>query len=99
MTLTRLTARRERERNLLYLSSPRLWPAYPLLPVVRRATSEEECGPLMDLAGLFGLYGYGSTVFLANLFDLPPTLAGLLALPRRAFDSADEVFDAGWRVE
>jgi hypothetical protein len=54
---------------------------------------------LIDLAGLFGVYGYGSTVFLANLFDLPPTLAGLLALPRRAFDSADEVFDAGWRVD
>jgi hypothetical protein len=53
----------------------------------------------MDLVGLYDLYGYGSTVFLVNLFDLPPTLAGFLALPRRAFDSAEEVFDAGWRVD
>ena len=99
MTLTRLSSRRERGRNLLVLSSPRLWPAYPLLPVVRRATSEEECGPLMDLAGLFGLYGYGSTVFLTNLFDLPATLDAFLALPRRVFDTADEVFDSGRRVD
>ena len=99
MTRTTLSPRRERERNLLFLSSPRLWPAYPLLPVVRRAGPEEECGLLVDLAGLFGLYGYGSTVFLANIFDLPATLAGFLALPRRAFDSADEVYDAGWRVD
>jgi hypothetical protein len=82
----------------LFLSSPRLWPAYPFLLVVRR-TAVEECGLLMDLVGLYGLYGYGSTVFLVNLFDLPPTLAEFLALPRRAFDSADEVFDAGWRVD
>jgi hypothetical protein len=99
MTLSRLSAGRERSRNLLFLSSPRLWPAYPFLPLVRRAGGEDECGLLIDLAGLFGVYGYGSTVFLANLFDLPPTLAGFLALPRRAFDSADEVFDAGWRVD
>ena len=99
MTRTTLSSRRERGRNLLVLSSPRLWPAYPLLPVVRRTAGGDECGLLMDLAGPFGLYGYGSTVFLANLFDLPPTLAGLLALPRRAFDSADEVYDAGWRTD
>ena len=45
------------------------------------------------------VYGYGSTIFLANVFELPDTLAGFLALPRRAFDSGDEVFDAGWRVD
>jgi len=81
------------------LSTPGLWPAYPFLPVVRRTTAADECGLLADLAGLFGLYGYGPTVFLANLFALPTTLAGLLALPRRAFDSSDEVYDAGWRVD
>ena len=98
MTPTALSSGRERARNLLLLSSPRLWPAYPFLPVARRTPAGDECGLMMDLAGLFGLYGYGSTVFPANLYALPPTLAGLLALPRRAFDSADEVYDAGWRV-
>src|SRR5205814_6336512 len=59
MTRTALSSRRERERNLLFLSTPRLWPAYPFLPVVRRTAFGEECGLLMDLAGLFGLFGYG----------------------------------------
>jgi hypothetical protein len=99
MSRIALSSRRERERNVLFLSSPRLWPAYPFLPLVRRTRTAEECGLLVDLVGLYDLYGYGSTVFLANLFDLPPTLAGFLALPRRAFDSAEEVFDAGWRVD
>src|SRR5262245_30229354 len=99
MTRSALVSRRERERNLLNLSSPRLWPAYPFLPVVRRTAAGEECGLLMDLAGLYGLYGFGSTVFLVNLYDLPGTLAGFLALPRRVFDTADEVFDSGWRVD
>ena len=99
MTRTALSSRRERERNLLFLSSPRLWPAYPFLPLVRRTSTEEECGLLMDLVGLYDLYGYSSTVFLVNLYDLPPTLAGFLALPRRAFDSAEEVFESGWRVD
>ena len=94
-----LTARRERDRHLLYLSTPRLWPAYPFLPLVRAAAGGPECGLLFDLKGLFGLYGYGSTVFAGNLFALPPTLAAFLALPRHAYDSADEAYAAGWRLD
>jgi hypothetical protein len=30
---------------------------------------------------------------------LPRTVAEFLALPREVFDSADELADAGWRVD
>src|SRR5947207_931323 len=95
MTPTRSSSRRERERNLPSPSSPRPWPAYPFVPVVRRTGEGEECGLPTDPAGLFGLFGFGPTVFPADPFDPPTTPAAFLALPRRAFDSADEVYDAG----
>ena len=90
----------ERSRNLLFLSTPSLWAMHPFLPLVRRRPgAEEEYGVLYDLFGLKGLTGYRATVFLGNLFLLPPTEPEFLALPREAYDSAEEVYDAGWRVD
>ena len=99
MTMTRSAARRERARHLVFLTTPRLWPAWPFLPVVRRTGVAEECGLLIDLVGLCGETGYSATVVLANLFDLPPTLPEFLARPRHVYDTADDVFDGGWRVD
>src|SRR5687768_9523507 len=100
MPLPTLTARRERARHLLVLSTPSIWPAYPFLPVARAAgPADGACGLLLDAKGLFGLYGYSAAVFLTNLFDRPRTLAGFLALPKLVFDTAEEVYAAGWRVD
>jgi len=89
----------ERLRNLLFLSTPKLWPVWPFLPLIRRRPGcADECGLLYDAFGLKGTTGYGATVFLCNLFLLP-TEPELLALPREAHDTAEEVYDAGWRVE
>jgi hypothetical protein len=54
---------------------------------------------LFDARGGCGFTGYSATVFLANRFALPPTVAGLLALPREVYDTADELVSAGWRVD
>jgi hypothetical protein len=91
-------AREERQRNLLYLSTPSLWPVYPFLPVIRCAGGIR-FGLLCDVKGVYGLYGFGSTVFLTNLHRLPQTLPEFLALPKCVFDSSEEVYDAGWRVD
>src|SRR5437868_14743283 len=99
MTPTLCAAGRERRRNLLFLREPGLWPAWPFLPVVRRGRGEEECGLLYDFRGTSGRTGYSAAVLLANLFEAPRFEAGLLALPREVFDTADEVYDAGWRVD
>ena len=89
-----------RARHQFYLTTPALWPAWPFLPVVRRRPgSEPELGVVFDAAGVCGLPGYGATVFRCNLFELPPTVAGVLALPREAFASADDLVAAGWRVD
>jgi hypothetical protein len=46
-----------------------------------------------------GLTGYSSTVFVCNLFLLPPSFEAFLALPREVFDGAEELADGGWRVD
>jgi len=49
--------------------------------------------------GLYGIPGYGATVFIANLLLVPDKLKDFLALPKEVFDTAEEVFSAGWRVD
>jgi hypothetical protein len=92
--------RKAGQRDLLFLATPRLWRIWPLLPVVRyREHGDPELGVLFDLGGACGLYGHRCTVFLANLFLLPETLDGFLALPREVFDTVEEVAAAGWVVD
>jgi hypothetical protein len=89
-----------RRRNLLFLSRPDLWPTHPLLALVRRRPGqEEEYGVLYDLKGVYGLLGFSATVWLCNLFQLPPTLDQFLALPKETFDTPEEIVDAGWTVD
>jgi hypothetical protein len=79
---------RARARELLYLQNPRLWAWYPFLPVVRQQPDgARQCGVLYDARGMSGKYGFACTVFLVNLFALPPTEAELLAKPRCVYDT------------
>ena len=88
-----------RTRTVLFVSTPALWPAWPFLPVVRRTAGAEELGVVFDAWAVCGATGFSACVFKTNLFALPPTVAALLALPREACDSAEELFDRGWRVD
>ena len=86
-------------RSLLFVTDPRRWPLYPVLPLVRRSRGSEECGCRVDVRGLFGVTGYSATVFLANAFVIPLGLGRLLALPRESYDSAEALLAGGWRVD
>lgn len=86
-------------RHRLVLTTPAAWPAWPFLPVARRTGDALELGVLFDALRACGLAGYSATVFFCNLFTLPPTFAAFLALPKEVFDTADEVLEAGWRVD
>jgi hypothetical protein len=88
-----------RERALLFLTHPRLWPAWPYLPVVRRRAGREELGVLFDFRGTTGWTGYSAAVFLINLFLAPADERRLLELPREVYDTADEVVAAGWDID
>jgi len=92
-------ADRVRERTVLMVMTPAQWPTWPFLPMVRRTGAGTELGVVFDARHACGLTGYSATVFRCNLFDLPATLNDFLALPRAVFDTADELADAGWRVD
>jgi len=87
-----------RDRTLLFLSTPALWPAWPFLPVVRRSNGHEELGVVFD-SKFAGLTGYSAAVFLTNLFLLPKDFKEFLALPREVFDSVEELAAADWLID
>jgi hypothetical protein len=90
----------DRCRNLMFFSTPSLWPTWPYLPLVRRDRGRgQECGLLCDLMGLTGTTGYSSTVIACNLFLVPDRLDEFLALPKEVFDLPEEVYAAGWRID
>jgi len=90
---------RTRERRVLFVTTPALWPAWPFLPVVRRTGGREELGVVFDARGVCDLTGYSATVFLTYLFYLPPDLHEFLDLPKETFDGAEELVGAGWCVD
>src|SRR4051794_39784411 len=88
------------ERDLFFMTSPALWDAWPMLPVVRRhADGNYDCGLMYDTRGAPQLAGLMATVWLSNLFLIPRTLEEFLALPKETYDTFDEVVAAGWRVD
>jgi len=96
-----LYQRRATARDLHYFAHPELWPHRPFLPVIRQALgdSARQCGLLYDARGVSGLYGFGCTVFLCNLFALPATEAEFLAQPRCVYDTFEQLADDGWSVD
>ncbi len=88
-----------RDRTVLILSAPALWPVWPFLPLVRRRPGRaEELGVVFD-ARAAGLTGLSTTVYFTNMFFLPSDLSAFLALPHETFDTAEELTRAGWRVD
>jgi hypothetical protein len=89
-----------RRRCLRFLHEPGLWPTWPYLPLVRRRPgAEPEYGVLFDALHASGRPGLSATVFLCNVFLMPPSEEEFLALPKETYDTAEEVIDAGWSVD
>jgi hypothetical protein len=87
-------------RSVRFMADPTLWPVWPFLPLVRqRPDGGLELGVLFDALHACGLPGFSATVWLTNLLGVPRRVADLLALPKQAFDSPEEVVAAGWRVD
>lgn len=88
------------QRDLMFLTRPELWPHWPFLPLVRRRRiEEEEYGVLFDALQAADLPGYSSTVFLTNLYLMPPSLDDFLRTPHETYDTAEEIIAAGWTVD
>jgi hypothetical protein len=98
MTAAELQCRR---RNLAMMAAPDRWPHYPFLPLRRDRAGVDgpDLGVLYDAWGVGRTPGYSATVFVVSIFHLPPSEEALFLAPREVFDTADEVFDGGWRVD
>ena len=70
-----------------------------MLPLVRRCRGKEELGLLFDALRACDRAGLSATVFEGNLFLLPPTVEEFLKLPHETFDTPEEIYAAGWRVD
>jgi hypothetical protein len=101
MTTPSVYVRRATARDLRFFQNPQLWVCHPFLPLSRVAqdSKERQLGVLYDARGVSGTYGYACTVFLANMFFLPPTEQQILALPKVTYDTFDELADDGWCVD
>ena len=88
-----------RDRTVLFLTNPALWPCWPFLPVARRTAGRKELGVVFDARSVCGRTGFSACVFFCNVFALPSTIDQFFALPREVFDSAEELFAAGWRID
>ena len=99
--MSSLTPALRRLRDLVLFRTPALWLCWPYLPVLRPHPSGEgkELGVLYDARRASGRYGYSATVFLTNLFLVPPTEQELFALPRHVYDTVEELVDAGWTAD
>ena len=77
-----------------------LWPLRPFLPLVRRRPGRaDELGLLYDAFHFTGRTGTSAIVFLGNLFQLPATERDFWALPKEVYDSAEDLWTNGWRVD
>lgn len=100
MTLPTPLPRKAGPRDILFFTTPALWPTWPFLPVIRhRPDGDFDCGLLYDCKGLNSRLGYSATVFLENLFTMPTGEAEFLALPHETYDSPEEMAAAGWVVD
>jgi hypothetical protein len=90
-----------RWRNLQMMATPSRWPLYPWLPLRRGSDSNPaaELGILYDAWGQSGTPGYSATVILVNVLVAPSLADELFALPNETYDTLDELYDAGWRVD
>jgi hypothetical protein len=97
---TSLDSEEVRQRNLRFFTTPALWTLWPLLPLVRyRPDGQQDLGLLYDALSHRHLPGHSATVFLGNVLLLPATEAEFLASPREVYDTPEEVYLAGWRVD
>ena len=79
--------------DVAMMRNPILWPVWPYLPLKRSKGMDEELGVLW--AGK----GYRTTVFLACLYLLPPTVEVFLASPKLQYSSFEAIAADGWVID
>ena len=71
------------------------------MPLIRHQMGNDdyECGLLFDVFHVDGRTGFSATVFVANVLLLPTTVEDFLKLPHEHYDTVEDIYLAGWRVD
>jgi hypothetical protein len=90
--------------QLFVMGCPKAWTHWPFLALVRENAEGYrglDYGLLIDIfhATKWGLSGYSSTIFLCNFYAKPEEWNEILALPKEVFDTLEEVYSAGWKID
>jgi len=87
--------RREVEHEVAMMQTPDAWPAWPVLPFKRMvnvdgAFSDLECGFIVEQPPKDAKVLYIGTIFEVNM---------LSKLPQKRYETFDEIYADGWRVD
>jgi hypothetical protein len=90
--------------NLFVMGYPKMWTHWPFLALIRENAEGYrglDYGLLIDIfhATKWAMPGFSSSVFLCNFYGKPTELNEILALPKEVFDTIEEVYSAGWKVD
>ncbi len=100
MSQALIPVRELRQRSLALILTPPAWLLWPFLTLRREKPGGLlELGVLYDARGVRDLYGFTSTVFLTNVFEMPDTEGAFLKLPRCVYDSVEALLDDHWIVD
>jgi len=90
-----------RAQQLAIMADPKKW-GRRFLALSRRPAGggSPELAVMCDVRAYGGPTGFSATAFKCNLFMLPQSLAEMLRdVPREVFDTPEEMYAAGWRVD
>ena len=84
----------EQQRDATLIRHPGSWPGWPYLPLTKAIPNADK-----QLGTMLAGEGYGSTIFLVNMYSMPRNKEDFDGLPRKVYNSAEDIVLDGWKID